>query len=194
MSLTELAKTALQSEAYAQALDYLHRALVYPDNLGEGKLQGARENDIYYWMGCVLQKMDRKDEAEVCWREAAKGSGEPAAAIFYNDQQPDKILYQGLALLKLGKDDEAHSYFIKLAEYGAAHLNDVVKIDYFAVSLPDLLIWEDDLSRRNRMHCIYIKALGLLGLSRKDEAGGLLTKVLDIDKSHSGAKVHFRQL
>ncbi|WP_062123806.1 tetratricopeptide repeat protein [Geofilum rubicundum] len=188
LSLTELAKIALQSEAYAQSLDYLNRALDYPHNLGEGKLEGARENDIYYWMGCVLQKMDRQDEAEVCWKEAATGSGEPAAAIFYNDQQPDKILYQGLAMAKLGKEDEAHSYFIKLAEYGTAHLNDVVKIDYFAVSLPDLLIWEDDLSRRNQIDCIYINALGLFGLGREAEAREMLTKVLDMDEGHSGAR------
>ena len=26
-------------------------------------------------------------------------------------------------------------------------------MDYFAVSLPDLLVWEDSLDRRNRIHC-----------------------------------------
>ncbi|MCA1745271.1 MAG: DUF5107 domain-containing protein [Bacteroidales bacterium] len=194
LCLTELAKMALQSEAYDQALDYLHRALIYPDNLGEGKLQGARENDVYYWMGCVLEKLGREDEAEACWLKAASGSGEPAAAIFYNDQQPDKILYQGLALLKLGKEDEAHSYFIKLAEFGATHVNDVVRIDYFAVSLPDLLIWEDDLSRRNRIDCIYINALGLIGLGREAEAKEMLSEVLEMDKGHAGARVHLKQL
>ncbi len=190
LSLVELAKKALKNSSYEQALNYLQRALFYPDNLGEGKLQGAQENDLYYWMGCALQHLNRNEEAKECWLKAVSGISEPAAAIFYNDQQPDKILYQGLALLKLGKIGEANSRFQKLVEYGDAHLNDVVKIDYFAVSLPDLLIWKDDLNRRNRTHCIYMKALGLIGLGDTNEAKRLLNEVLEMDESHSGARVH----
>ena len=36
-----------------------------------------------------------------------------------------------------------------LIAYGEAHLFDEMKIDYFAVSLPDLLIFEEDLNRKN---------------------------------------------
>ena len=32
------------------------------------------------------------------------GSSEPQQAFFYNDQQPDKIFYQGLAWRALGRD------------------------------------------------------------------------------------------
>jgi len=190
LSLIELAKEELANAEYAKALNHLERALVYPENLGEGKLQGVQDNDIYYWMGCALQHLNRNDEAKECWQKATIGIGEPAAAIFYNDQQPDKILYQGLALLKLGNDSAAKKLFLKLIEYGDAHINDVVKIDYFAVSLPDLLIWEDDLNRRNRIHCMYMKALGLLGLGNNAEAKLLLAKVLEMDESHVGARVH----
>lgn len=190
LSLVELAKESIGKSAFEEALNYLQRALIYPENLGEGKLQGMQDNDIYYWMGCALQHLNRNEEAKECWLKAVSGISEPAAAIFYNDQQPDKILYQGLALLKLGKIGEANSRFQKLVAYGDAHLNDVVKIDYFAVSLPDLLIWEDDLNRRNRIHCMYMKALGLLGLGNNAEAKELLTKVLEMDESHGGARVH----
>ena len=41
-------------------------------------------------------------------------------------------------------------------------------MDYFAVSLPDFLVFDEDLQRRNRIHCHYMMALGLLGLG---EAG-----------------------
>ena len=67
--------------------------------------------------------------------------------MFYNDQQPDKIFYQGLALIKLGKTTDAFSRFNKLKDYGEKHIFDKVKIDYFAVSLPDLQIWDDDLQK-----------------------------------------------
>ena len=36
-------------------------------------------------------------------------------------------------------------------------------MDYFAVSLPDLQIWEDDMNRKNRVHCNYLMGLGQFG-------------------------------
>ncbi len=47
------------------------------------------------------------------WELAKDGNTEPAAATFYNDQKPDKIFYQGLALLKLGLPNEANIRFDK---------------------------------------------------------------------------------
>jgi hypothetical protein len=40
-----------------------------------------------------------------------------------------------------------------LVNYGEKHSRDNINIDYFAVSLPDLLIWEDDLKKRNEVFC-----------------------------------------
>jgi len=65
-----------------------------------------------------------------------------------------------MALLKLKRFEEADGRFEKLISYGEKHINDKIKMDYFAVSLPDLLIWEDDLTFRNRIHCLYLQGLG----------------------------------
>ena len=43
-------------------------------------------------------------------------------------------------------------------------------MDYFAVSLPDLLIWEDSLDQKNRIHCLYMLALGYYGLGDRSHA------------------------
>jgi len=37
-------------------------------------------------------------------------------------------------------------------------------MDYFAVSLPDLQIWEGDLTEQNRQHCLKLIELGKKGL------------------------------
>jgi hypothetical protein len=66
----------------------------------------------------------------------------------------------------------------------------VVKIDYFAVSLPDLLIFEDDLAIRNETHCYYMMGLGYLGLEKMEEARGCFRKALRNNVMHFGAKVH----
>jgi len=165
-SLTEMAKKAIQGKEYGIAIDLLTRAQSYPENLGEGKLYGAQENAIFYWLGNAFSGMDENGKACQYWEKASSGISEPAPAIFYNDQQPDTIFYQGLALIKLGRVSEAKNRFQTLIDFGNAHLNDEFRLDYFAVSLPDLQIWDDDLVKRNRQNCLNLIALGELGLSK----------------------------
>ena len=165
-SLTEMAKEAIEMHDYRKAVDLLNRAQYYPDNLGEGKLYGAQENTIFYWLGCAFEGLGIVDKATECWQLASGGLKEPAPAIFYNDQQPDTIYYQGMALLKLQKTEEATERFETLISFGKLHLNDEFKLDYFAVSLPDLQIWDVDLTRRNYQNCLHLIELGNTGLNQ----------------------------
>lgn len=189
-SLVELAKIDLENKQYQSAIDKLQQAQRYPINLGEGKLPGAQENDVFYWLGCAYHSLGREEEANSYWTKATVGLAEPTAAMFYNDQQPDKIFYQGLAWEKLGKTHVAERIFNSLVRYGIDHQDDEVRIDYFAVSLPDLLIFDDDLNKRNFIHCQYILGLGLLGLHRLAEAEKAFLAVLEDDAMHFGAKTH----
>lgn len=194
ISLTEIAKQNITEGNYDKAIELLEQAQIYPDNLGEGKLPGAQENDIHYWLGVAFEKKNNLEEANNWWHKATQGLEEPTAAIFYNDQQPDKIFYQGLAFLKLNNIPEANKRFEKFVAYAEKHVNDHVTIDYFAVSLPDLMIWEDDLDKRNKIHCLYMKGLGLLGLDKKVEAEETFNSVLSEEKSHSGVTIHLSLL
>ncbi len=187
---TELAKEALQAGALSQAETLLAEAQQYPENIGEGKLHGAQENDIFYWLGCVYEAKGLMNEARAAWQKASTGLSEPAPAVFYNDQQPDKIFYQGMALLKLEDKAAAKQRFNNLINYGKKHRNDTVKMDFFAVSLPDLMIFDDDLSLKNRAHCLYLIGLGYLGLQQYARAKSYFKDVLEIDQSHGGATQH----
>lgn len=189
-SLTEMAKGDIQAGEYQQAIAKLEKARVYPENLGEGKLYGTRENDIFYWLGVAHDRLKDADEARKWWVKATEGSYEPDPAIFYNDQPADKILYQGLAWQKLGKPEKAEEINQMFIDYGQTHMNDEVKIDYFAVSLPDLLIFDGDLSLRNKIHCTYMIALGNLGSGNIEKAKTWLNKILDWDAMHFGARTH----
>lgn len=75
-----------------------------------------------------------------------------------------------MALRRLGREPEARGKFNRLIAYGEKHLYDPFVMDYFAVSLPDLQIWEDDMERNNRLHCYYLMGLGYLGLDQKEKA------------------------
>ncbi|QKJ31252.1 DUF5107 domain-containing protein [Mucilaginibacter mali] len=189
-SLVQLAKQHLQNGAYANAIALLGRAQSYPHNLGEGKLFGAQENDIFYWLGRAYQAMGNTEAAKDYFRKATIGLSEPSAAMFYNDQQPDKIFYQGWAWSQLGETTNAGHIFNNLINYSKQHINDEVKIDYFAVSLPNMLVFEDDLNLRNQIHCLFMEGLGNLGLGNTAEAKQLFNKVLLLDAEHQGAKTH----
>ncbi|HRP32519.1 MAG TPA: DUF5107 domain-containing protein [Agriterribacter sp.] len=188
----ELAKQAAGEGKYEEALQLLNCAENYPSNLGEGKLAGAQENDIHYWKGVVYERLGKKEQADEYYRLATLGISEPAQAVFYNDPQPDKIFYQGLAWIKLNRPETAAAIFKSLISFGEQHINDNISIDYFAVSLPGLLVFDSDLNLLNKIHCYYLIALGNLGLGKENakEADAFFERVLQLDKRHQGALIH----
>ena len=190
-ALYQLAKAAVAKEDYAEAKELLLRAVdEYPHNLGEGKLESAQENNLYYLLGLAQEKLGETEEAFVNLTKACYGESEPVGMMYYNDQPPEMIYYQGLAYRKLGDEEQAVQRFCKLVDYGKEHIGDEIKIDYFAVSLPDLLIFEENLNERNRKHCLFMMSLGLKGLGRTDEAEKCAQQLLAMDNAHQGIRVH----
>ncbi|MBK5721778.1 DUF5107 domain-containing protein [Dysgonomonas sp. Marseille-P4677] len=177
----ELAKQAIVNKKYEDALKLLHETDIYPHNLGEGKLANAEENEIFYYKGLAYEGLGNKELARENFIKATIGVSEPQQALYYNDQQPDKIFYQGLAWRALGEEDKAHSRFNKLINHGEKHLFDNCRIDYFAVSLPELAIWDDDLNIRNKIHCYYVMALGYSGLGEEETSEKYYAKVKELD-------------
>ncbi|HEU5167417.1 MAG TPA: DUF5107 domain-containing protein [Chitinophagaceae bacterium] len=192
ITYVELAKKALTEQQFKEAIQLLKTAEVYPQNLGEGKLYGASENDIHFWIGSAFEALGDIKQARHYLQLAATGDADPAPAIFYNDQSPDKIAYQAFALIQLNQEEEAVKRLRRLIAYAQKHINDEVKIDYFAVSLPDLVIFDDDLNKRNKIHCLYMEGLGYLGLQQWQEAKNCFKMVLDLDLSHQGALIHLQ--
>nr|WP_312883494.1 DUF5107 domain-containing protein [Paenibacillus germinis] len=186
----ELAKRALAEERFEEAVTLLRQALVYPESLGEGKLSGAQENNVYYYLGLAHKGLQEDEQAQECFLIASQGLEEPASAMYYNDQPPDMIFYQGMAWLALGNDKEAKRRFNKLIDYAEKHLFDEVKFDYFAVSLPDFLVFEDDLNVRNEVHCRYMMGLGHLGLGNLELAKDQFENALRLEPNHSGSRIH----
>lgn len=182
----EMAKNCIKAGRYNEAIILLEACLDYPPHLGEGKLYGAQENDFYYFLGCAYAAMGMTDKATECWEKGIAGPTEPAAALYYNDAKPDKIFYAGLCLQRLGRTNEAKSCFHRLISYGEKHIFDQITMDYFAVSLPDLLIWDDDLNRKNQVHCKYMMALGYWGLGEKVRSKRLFNEAAQLDINHQG--------
>jgi len=147
----------------AKACELLNKALSFPYNLGEGKLIGALDNDMYYYLGERTKELSQKEEY---YRLAARGEMNLTSAMYYNDQPPEMMFFRALAIGRLGDVATAKECFEKMVAYGNEHMEDHCSIDYFAVSLPDFLIFETDLDVRNKAHCNNMIALGKEGLKR----------------------------
>ena len=190
ISLRCLAKQAEEAGNYQEALDLLEKTESYPQNLGEGKLETMLENDLDYLKACLLMKLGRKTEAEKLFQHATQGQSVPQQAFYYNDSQPDLIYYQALAWEALGDADKANELYDRLMQHGKQHLTDSnCRIDYFAVSLPELAIWEDNLDIRNKIHCLFVIALAHLGKREKAEAKDYFQQVLQLDINHQSAQL-----
>lgn len=182
----QLAKQAIEENDYRGALELLNETDVYPHNLGEGKLSTVNENDVEYYKGICYRGLHDEENAIAWFEKATQGPDEPKQAFYYNDESPDRIYFQGQAWRALGYEEKAQERFKKLIAHGEKHLNDDCKIEYFAVSLPDLAIWEEDLNKRNRIHCHHVMALGWLGLGENERATRSMEKVLEWDVNYQG--------
>ena len=190
MALVQMAKHSMKKKQYQEAEKMLQQALVYPVNLGEGKLEGTKDNHIYYHLGRISKELGHEREAKRYFERAAVGTDEPAGMLYYNDQPADMILYQGLAKLELGLRAEARSRFYRLIDYGEKHLRDDVKIGYFAVSLPEFQIYNEDYTARNKAHCYYLMGLGNWGLGTVQKAKEFMQKALEIEPSHMQCHIY----
>lgn len=70
------------------------------------------------------------------------------------------------------------------------YIRDKFKMDYFAVSMPDMTVFDADMDEKNVVHCYYLMGLGNLGLGKKKEAERYFEKALSLDKNHQNAAIY----
>ena len=168
-ALFALAEKALAEGRPEDARTLAERTLTYPANLGEGKLDNVPDHRAYYLMGCAHRALGQEEQAVACFRKATEGSQIPEPVRYYNDQPSDYIYYQGLAFRALGEEEKARKSFHQLIIFGEQHLFDRVGYDYFAVSMPELEVYQDDIQKRSDAYCRRLMALGHQGLAGSAE-------------------------
>jgi predicted Zn-dependent protease len=93
--------------------------------------------------------------------------------------------YSALSREKLGQRKKARQLFRNLHDHARKLQKAPAKIDYFATSLPTMLLFDDDLPFRQETTALFLQAQAQLGLGRKGKARALLQTVLHRDPNHA---------
>ena len=176
--------TLARGEA-AKAREHFEAALTAPRNLGEAKHLLANQSDIHFWLGCALTELGDKANARQHWLAAVnfKGDFQEMSVRAFSEL----TYYSALAWQKLGQPAKAKRLLGELLAYAHNLSKAKAKIDYFATSLPTMLLFNDDLQRRQDTTAMFLEAQARLGLGQKLQARRLLAKVLQCDPNHSPA-------
>ena len=184
-SLLALGRAALLSGDAEKARECFATALTAPQNLGEAKHVLANQSDIRYWLGCAFAAGGDRSQAVQHWLAAAtfKGDFQEMSVRAYSEM----TYYSAMSWKKLGSKKKAGKLFSELLACGRRLKKTEAKIDYFATSLPTMLLFDDDLQFRQETTALFLQAQAQLGLGRKAKARQLLRQVLRRDPNHAMA-------
>ena len=139
----ELGRAALDNGDFSVALAHADRSFDTPQNLGEAYHLLQAKADVNWLRGMALKGLGRADEAKAAFSAAAEEAGDFQAMAV--TEYSELSYWRGLALKELGRSDDAKTLFAGMKAFAEKGLETPFKIDYFATSLPLLLIFEDDL-------------------------------------------------
>ncbi|MHA7133427.1 DUF5107 domain-containing protein [Oerskovia turbata] len=183
---TALARRALASGDLDGALAHAEAALAVPAALGEARHPLANASDLLLLLGDVRSARGEHDGARAAWEEAAEFEGDfqSMEVQAYSEKTHASIL----AWRRLGQADRADALRDGLAAHAARLAVTHAKIDYFATSLPTMLLFTDDPQVRQDVLVRLLRAQLATLSGDVDEATGLLRSVLDADPLNAAAR------
>ncbi|MBO7684328.1 MAG: DUF5107 domain-containing protein [Kiritimatiellae bacterium] len=158
----ELGRAALAAGDYAAALDHAGKAFDTPHNLGEAYHLLQAKADVNYLRGMALRGLGRTQESRDALLAAAEEAGDFQAMAV--TEYSELSYWRGLAIKELGRTDDARALFAGMKAFAEKGLKTPFKIDYFATSLPLLLIFEDDLEAVKNERMENLKSLAEKGM------------------------------
>ncbi len=180
-----LGRNLLREGKAAEALEYFHSALQPPETLGEARHPLANCSDNHFYLGRTYAALGQKTQARQWWTRAAaaRGDFQQMAVTPYSEM----TLYTILALRELGKKQAAEKLIRAVSDYAKQLEHAPAKIDYFATSLPTLLLFEADLQAQQKNTALFLQAQMQFATGKIDGSARLLAKILRTDPGHAPA-------
>lgn len=138
-----LARDALQSGDGKAAIAAIEPAMTPPVSLGEARHPLATTADLHVVLGDAYAAVGRLDDARAAWARAADAHGDftdMSTAAF-----TERSAWSIVALHRLGRVRDADRQLDDFEKYIATEAVKPTEIDYFATSLPTMLLFHDNL-------------------------------------------------
>jgi tetratricopeptide (TPR) repeat protein len=180
-----LAQAALAACEAPRAGALLGAALEPPRSLGESYHLLANRSELFYWLGVTAAAAGQDAEARRLWQLGARTSAD-FQQMAVSEVSPNTY-WSAACLDALGERNAAAELFRRIRESAIELEHRRPVADYFATSLPAMLLFDDDLALRNRVESLFLRAQAALGLEEPEVAEMLAREVLTLDPSHMGA-------
>jgi tetratricopeptide (TPR) repeat protein len=175
----KMGRSSLADGDPRSALEYFQAALTPPEQLGEARHLLANQSEILYWAGVAASELGETAEAQIWWQRAAAHREDTHGS---NAQPVSELTYwTALALRSLGNQEEAQNLLLEIEAYSHKLEKETTQIDYFATSLPNMLLFNEDVARNNLVESRFLRAQALLGLNRTSESVALLNSIMEIE-------------
>ena len=164
------------------AVGHVQAAIHSPASLGEARHPLANPARLLLALGDAFDAAGDPEAAARAWQEAAAAVGD------FADMSPqaysENTYFSVLAARRLGEFGYADQLVTGLTHYTDQLAQTEAKIDYFATSLPSLLLFDDDPQRRQDLQAELLRAQLRLLAGDNDAARRRLDAVLVADPSH----------
>ena len=180
-----LARAALAEGQPGEAARHLDLALRPPHSLGEDRHPLANTADLLVLEGDIAAASGDDESARRAWRRAAEQQGDFVGMAVA--QASPRSVHSVVALRRLGREDEAAAAARALVGAADELAAGPHEVDFFATSLPNLLLFEDDLEARDRRTAKLIRAQASWAMSDHQSAQTLLDEILAEDPSDPDA-------
>jgi tetratricopeptide (TPR) repeat protein len=171
-----LARAALAEDRPSDAVHLLETALAPIASLGESRHLLANCAELWLALGDAHAAAGHTVAARTSWETAAAFTGD--FQRMETQRFSERTAYSIAALQRLGRSDEASSAADDLADGAGVLERTSSRIDYFATSLPTMLLFEDDLDARRATTALTIRAQVALLRGQVAEAAALAAGVL----------------
>lgn len=151
-----LARRSLEDGDAEVALEHVRAALEPVANLGEARHPLANTAQLHLMLGDALAATGDRDGAIAAWTSAAGSTGD------FRSMAPVELsettCYAVLAMRRLGDAVRADALVDDLAEHAERLRSTPATVDYFATSLPTLLLFQDDLQAAQTTTAMLLEA------------------------------------
>jgi tetratricopeptide (TPR) repeat protein len=172
-----LGQAALADGDAPIALEHFEMAMETPESLGEAYHLHQAKADVNYWKGRALRQLGRDQEANVHFEASAAEAGDFSEMAVI--EHSPLSWFRGQSLRELGQEAEASEVFAGMKDFATSGLQQRAKIDYFATSLPNLLVFDEDLQERRDAENHLMIALACHGLGEFKLANSHLARTLE---------------